>query len=39
MALRIEAGLSPSERRFETVLEPTGSPVSIYALTMEFRIS
>jgi hypothetical protein len=39
MAFRTEAGLRASRRRFEMVLEPTGSPVSIYALTMEFRIS
>jgi hypothetical protein len=39
MAFRIDAGLSPSLRRFEIVLEPTGSPVSIYALTIEFKIS
>jgi hypothetical protein len=39
MAFRTEAGLSASRRRFEIVLDPTGSPVSIYSLTMELRIS
>src|SRR6266850_3213038 len=39
MTLRIEAGLSMSCRCLESVRDPTGSPVSIYARTIEVRIS
>src|ERR1035441_3436613 len=39
ITLRIEAGLRVSWRRFEMVRDPTGSPVSIYARTIEVRIS
>jgi hypothetical protein len=37
--LRIEAALSSLFRVFEIVREPTGSPVSMYARTIELRIS
>jgi hypothetical protein len=35
----MEAGLSVLWRHFEMVRDPTGSPVSIYARTIEVRMS
>jgi hypothetical protein len=39
MTLRIEAGLSKSARSLDIVREATGSPVSMYVSTIEYRTS
>jgi hypothetical protein len=39
MTLRIDAGLRESARSLEMVREATGSPVSMYISTIEYRTS